>query len=838
MLTGRSRPTTLATLALLAGLGMVTLVATRAYRQLSSFAETERWISHTHEVLETAQAMTIALGDAIAARRAFALTKSEAALEPYRAALTRVASTRAALRRLTADNPGQQRLLDELDPVVDSRIRQLEEAVGEARTTGFSAERERSLTTAGDSLTTRLYALVAELEKQERALLEKRQEDALAESELVKRTMVIGFGASIVLLGMAFLYSRREIQRRVRSEAALAERERRLGIILSSIGDGVIATDSRGLITHLNPVAEQVSGWSLAEAAGKPFSEVFRIINERTRAPEPDPVGRVLRERAKVGLAQDTVLLARDGSERPIADSAAPIVDDQGELQGAVIVFRDVTETRDVEARFRHLVEAAPDAILIADADGRIVVANDQASALFGYSVSELIGQPVEMLMPERLRGRHAEHRHRYHAVPAVRAMGTGLPLVASRKDGTVCPVEVSLSPLQTSEGIQVIAAVRDVTRRRELERFRDEYVGYISHDLKNPLSIISLQTRLLARWQEGRGAAADEKQAVGVIAESAAFIDHLVRDLLEMAYVESEHVELHFEHVELAGFLESVLGRTVSTSDRSRVHLEVVEACTVSAESRRLERVVVNFVQNAIKYSPPGSTIRVRLDVRDDRAVVSVIDSGSGVAAEDRPHIFNKYRRTSAAKSKEGLGLGLYICRKIIEAHHGEIGVEGAAGEGATFFFKLPRVAAMPSQEPQETAAPPIGHRLRGLKVLLVDDEVNAVSALSALLGYEGLDVRTATAGETALALAASERPDVAVVDVQMPGMSGLMLLERLRQQYPGLPAVIMSGHMEHHAGIAEVRQKDGAAYISKPVDVDELLRTLDRLFLARASS
>ena len=199
---------------------------------------------------------------------------------------------------------------------------------------------------------------------------------------------------------------------------------------------------------------------------------------------------------------------------------------------------------------------------------------------------------------------------------------------------------------------------------------------------------------------------------------------------------------------------------------------------------------------------------------------------------------MFDKYKRTDSARSKEGLGLGLYISRKIIEAHQGEIGVGGVPGQGATFFIRLPRIADAPKPASVAPVALAAGSRLRGLKVLLVDDEINAISALIMLLGDEGLDVAGVTSGEEALTRAASQRPEVAVLDVQMPGMSGLTLLERLREQHPRLPAVIMSGHMEHHAGIAEARRNGDVSYVGKPVDVDELLRTIDGMFLTRAAS
>jgi PAS domain S-box-containing protein len=828
------RRVSLPTLGLLVGLGIVASMASLTYQHLSSLDDLEGWVSHTHDVLETSQTIVIAVGEAARARRAFATTRDDTELVPYHSAIARVDVARRELRELISESPAQRVHLDEIDAVITARLAQLEAAVRDARAHTFSAESEASLTTAGITLTTRLGAVIAALGAEERRLLADRKAAMAAESASVKRTILLGFTASVAILFLAFLLSRREVLRRRRSEAALAERERHLAATLSSIGDGVIATDAGGAITQMNPVAEALTGWTMADAAGRPFAEVFRVVSDATHAREPDPVASVLAQGTRVGLSDHAVLIARDGTERAIADSAAPILDARGELHGVVIVFRDVTATKSVEARFQRLVEAAPDAIVIADSDGRISIVNHQASALFGYPAGELIGQPVELVIPERLRDRHADHRRDYERGPTVRAMGSGLQLLARRKDGSVCPVEVSLSPLHTPEGPQVIAAVRDVTRRRELERFRDEYVGYISHDLKNPLSVIVLQARLLARSLE-RHASADERRAVGVIADSAAFIDSLVRELLEMAYVESDQIELHPEPIELTGFLASVVDRALPTSERARVQLEIAGPAIVSAERSRIERVVVNLIQNAIKYAPPGSPITVRLAAPDGRAVVSVIDRGPGLAPEDQAHVFDKYKRASSAGAAEGLGLGLYISRKIVEAHGGEIGVDSAPGHGARFFFRLPRIAAAPTPVSAGAAAASPAGDLRGLKVLVVDDEASAVSALAALLGDEGLDVTSATSGERALVLAAASRPDVAVLDLQMPGMTGAMLLEQLRRHDPELPAVIMSGHLADHTGIVQARASGGVAYVGKPIDVDELLRTLGALAVSR---
>ena len=481
-------------------------------------------------------------------------------------------------------------------------------------------------------------------------------------------------------------------------------------------------------------------------------------------------------------------------------------------------------------------LESLPDAVVVVNAEGRIERVNGLAVELFGYTREEMAGQPIEMLLPERFHGTHSEQRRDYQRAPRRRPMGRGM-LTARHKSGREVPVEIMLNP---ADDRSVVAVIRDVTKRFELEQFRDEYMGYISHDLKNPLSVIALQARHLAQQLSRRGFR-DEERSVEVILHSAAFIQRLVQELLDMAYLESDHVEIHPEPVELAPFLKAVLERTVSTSDRTRVTLEVSALATAAIEPTRIERVVVNFVQNAIKYSPFGSPVVVRLGTSDSMAVVSVSDSGSGLKPEESAYVFDKYRRAPGTSTREGLGLGLYISRKIVEAHGGRIGVESESGRGSRFFFEIPLIPKDQLRVPLTfTLGPgPVEGRTRldGLRILLVDDEPHAVSALSALLSEEGFTVTGATSGPEALARFDAEPADVVVLDVEMPGMSGLSLLEKLRERAPSLPAVIMSGYMQHHAGIHRARETMGASYVGKPVDVDELVRTLGDLFKDRSA-
>lgn len=257
-----------------------------------------------------------------------------------------------------------------------------------------------------------------------------------------------------------------------RQQAAEELRQQRewLRVTLASIGDAVIATDTDGKVTFLNPVAERLTGWPQAEATGQPLPTVFQIVNETSREPVENPALRAMREGIVVGLANHTVLIARDGTETPIDDSGAPIRNAAGEVFGSVLIFRDITERRLAEDRFRLAVEASPAGQLMIDGAGRIVLINTQTARLFGYTKEELLGQRVEMLVPERFRGNHPAYRDGFAQVPQARLMGAGRDLFGLRKDGREVPIEIGLNPIEMNGQTLILSSVVDITERKQAE--------------------------------------------------------------------------------------------------------------------------------------------------------------------------------------------------------------------------------------------------------------------------------------------------------------------------------------------------------------------------------
>ncbi len=362
-----------------------------------------------------------------------------------------------------------------------------------------------------------------------------------------------------------------------------------------------------------------------------------------------------------------------------------------------------------------YRVETAPDAMIIVDRDGTMVIVNEQAVRLFGYSREALIGAHVEMLVPERLRDAHVGHRHAFFSSANVRPMGAGLELCGRRKDGSEFPIEISLSPFETDEGMRVTAAIRDVTDAREAKRKlaayaarlestnRDleQFTHFASHDLQAPVRTIIGFTEILAETLQGR---LDEQaqKYFDFIHDGALHMRTLILDLLELS--RASRSERVLEEVRVEDVIErscQQLGPQLTERD---VRVEYEALPRVLADATRLQQVFQNLIGNATKFCEADTQPQVTIsaEAADDRTWrFAVADNGIGIPAKRLPDVFQAFRRFHDPRRFEGTGIGLAICKKIIEVHGGDIWVESTEGEGTTFFFTLRDADAHDPVEP-----------------------------------------------------------------------------------------------------------------------------------------
>ena len=374
-----------------------------------------------------------------------------------------------------------------------------------------------------------------------------------------------------------------------------------------------------------------------------------------------------------------------------------------------------------VEERFRELLEAAPDAIMQVDGQGRILLINRVTEEMFGYSRDEMLGQPVEMLVPTDLRSRHTQHRHNYSHHPAMRPMGAKLQLEGMRKDGVRFPLEISLSPVagKPGEDIRVTAIVRDITERklaeeqlraveqqytRELEErnqqieransLKSEFLASMSHELRTPLHTIIGFAELLA--EELQGPLNDkQKRFIGHIHKDSLHLLELINDILDLSKIESGRIALRPEAFDFQTVVHESIASVQTLADTK--HLNIITKIDVPtalvADRLRVKQVLVNLLSNAVKFTPDHGRIVVEAKIHDNTMHASVTDDGVGIPQAEHESIFDKFHQVGATTKgvREGTGLGLAITRHLVEEHGGTISVESTPGKGSRFSFTIP---------------------------------------------------------------------------------------------------------------------------------------------------
>ena len=409
----------------------------------------------------------------------------------------------------------------------------------------------------------------------------------------------------------------------------------------------------------------------------------------------------------------DAVLLAAVEAHAAIIGSAIQSVDRQLGQQRELQEARLSVQARGSEARFQGLLESAPDAIVITSGDGLIRLVNRQTEQLFGYPREDLLGQPVEMLVPERSRRGHVAQRSGYARQPRTRPMGAGLELYGQRRDGSMVPVEISLSPMETEDGLLIISVIRDVTERRrsdehlrevatvlarqsvELVRSNEElqqFAYVASHDLQEPLRMVASYTQLLKRRYAGN-LDADADEFIDYAVDGATRMQRLINDLLIYSRLGTRGKE--FAPVDTDAVLAEVLADLAAAIEEGGAAVTHDPLPTVQGDPSQLGQLFLNLVANAIKFRGEAAP-RVHVSARREGAewLFSVRDNGIGIAPEYTDRIFVIFQRLHNRTEYPGTGIGLAICKKIVERHGGRIWLESQPGQGATFFFTLPAAA------------------------------------------------------------------------------------------------------------------------------------------------
>jgi PAS domain S-box-containing protein len=828
------------------GFALLTLVLTGAlcYRWMGIADESALWIRHTRNVLESIQDLNLVMERIDSASRAFALTGQESDLDSYGASVSRAEQDLTSIRNLTADNPTQQFHIASIESLAAERIQHADTVISLRRSLGITAAAAAVRSGGDDPTRNEFQAMAGTMRDEELRLLALRRAKTDRDRSWTRVILILGTLLGMLVAVLAARSALAESARRLAAEGALQDSEEKYRLLLDGVQDyAILMLDPQGLVAGWSTSAERMQGYTAEEIVGRNFSCFFLAEDIDRRRPEE-----MLRIAAATGRHEEVCMCVRkDGSEFLAGISLKPLRNAAGDLRGFSEICRDLTEHKKSEERYRGLLEAAPDAMVVVNEAGEIVLLNAQAEKQLGYRRDELLGQNVKNIIPEGFAERLIADALRTTAEALAQQIGTGIELYGRRKDGTEFPIEIMLSPLQSAEGVLVTAAIRDISERKQLasqlrQSQKMEAIGLltggIAHDFNNLLAIVIGNLGLLERLIDGNDAALKRLKPAQKAAARGA---DLTRRLLGLASKEDLNPvsirldEAIQETIELAG---RALGPEIKIFTNFDLAVPAV-----FVDVAGLESALLNLAVNARDAMPQGGTLTIgtQLSHLDESfppvqtgelnsgayARISVSDTGHGMSRETLDRALEPFFTTKTRT--KGTGLGLAMVYGFARQSGGTVRLYSEQGHGTTVTLYLPLAGESAPAAPELPAAHVSSHA--GGTVLVVDDEPELLEIAHEYLVAMGYSVLRADNAPSALkTIAEDSEIDLMITDIIMPGgMNGVELAEKARLLSPRLKVIYSSG-FPADALVERKRTRAGDPMLRKPYQRTEFAAMVRR--------
>ncbi|MCC6139480.1 MAG: PAS domain S-box protein [Nitrospira sp.] len=570
--------------------------------------------------------------------------------------------------------------------------------------------------------------------------------------------------------------------------------------IVTSALDAIIVMDAHGRITDWNPQAERILGWAKGDVLGKTLSDTIIPPQYRERHDRGLQQYLATGEGPALGKRLELTALRADGTEFPVELAITPLTLASGTTFSGFI--RDISERKQWEDTLHTVVESAPSGMVLVDQSGILRMVNAEVERIFGYPRAELLGKPIETLLPEAIRQQHVKDRTAFMAKPSSRTMGTGRELHGRRKDGSAFPVEVGLKSVRTATGLSIIATVMDVTERKQIETAlrqakehaeaantsKSQFLANMSHEIRTPMNgVLGMAELLLNSPLTER-----QRHLADSVHRSGTALLGIINDILDFSKIEAGKLELERIEFGLRETIEEAVDLFADPASKKDVELTCYVPDdipdNVIGDPVRLRQVLLNLVGNAVKFTPRGEvTVRATLLNKEPDTLmlkVDVTDTGLGIPPQAQSRLFTAFSQTDGSTTRRfgGTGLGLAIVKQLAQLMGGEVGLTSALDQGSTFWFttQLGWVAQPPAIKATDRF-------LDHMRILVVDDNETNRYILEAHLASWGADTVSADSGAAALALLREQTGrhapiDLAILDIHMPDMDGLMLAKAIK--------------------------------------------------------